>query len=134
MAFEGRDEDSDKERLAVYFGDTIHHRQCVTLKNVLLDTGSAGSIFSTDQVADIGLSYEPNDFVHRIRGVGGSEFVFTKRVDVLKVGGLQVANFEIEIGAMNYGFDMDGIIGLDFLTQVGALIDLDRMELLSAKK
>ena len=112
----------------------IHHRQRVTLKNVLLDTGSAGSIFSTDQVVDIDLMYEPDDFVHRIRGVGGSEFVFTKRVDVLRVGGLQVANFEIEIGAMNYGFDMDGIIGLDFLTSVGALIDLDRKELVSAKK
>jgi hypothetical protein len=30
---------------------------------------------------------------------------------------------------MNYGFAMDGIIGLDFLTEVRALIDLDRMEL-----
>ena len=107
----------------------IHQRQRVTLKNVLLDTGSAGSIFSTDKVATIGLTYEPDDFVHRIRGVGGSEFVFTKQVDRLKVGDLTVAGFEIEIGAMNYGFDMDGIIGLDFLTKVGALIDLNRMEL-----
>ncbi len=112
----------------------IHHSQRVNLKNVLLDTGSAGSIFSTDKVAGIGLTYEPNDFVHRIRGVGGSEFVFTKQADELKVGDLKVKSFEIEIGAMNYGFDMDGIIGLDFLTRVGALIDLDRMELRLAKK
>ena len=112
----------------------IHHSRRVTLKNVLLDTGSAGSIFSTDKVAGIGLTYEPDDFVHRIRGVGGSEFVFTKRVDALSAGDLKVAKFEIEIGAMNYGFDMDGIIGVDFLTKVGALIDLDRMELRSAKK
>ena len=112
----------------------IHHSQRVTLKNVLLDTGSAGSIFSADKVAGIGLTYEPNDFVHRIRGVGGSEFVFTKPVGVLKVGDLKVEKFEIEIGAMDYGFDMDGIIGLDFLTKVGALIDLDRKELVSAKK
>jgi len=112
----------------------IHQSQRVTLTNVLLDTGSAGSIFSTDKVAGIGLTYEPDDFVHRIRGVGGSEFVFTKWVDVLKTGDLKVAGFEIEIGAMNYGFDMDGIIGLDFLTKVGALIDLDHMELRLAKK
>ncbi len=112
----------------------VHHSQRVTLKNVLLDTGSAGTIFSTDKVAGIGLSYEPDDFVHRIRGVGGSEFVFTKQVDMLLAGDLKVDNFEIEIGAMNYGFDMDGIIGLDFLTRVGALIDLSRMELVSAKK
>lgn len=107
----------------------IHHSQRVTLKQVLLDTGSAGSIFSTDKVAEVGLTYEPEDLVHRIRGVGGSEFVFTKRVDILKVGDLKVVRFEIEVGAMNYGFEMDGILGLDFLTQVGALIDLDRLEL-----
>lgn len=109
-----------------------HRRQRVTLKNVLLDTGSAGTIFSTDKVATIGLTYEPDDFVHRIRGVGGSEFVFTKRVDELQMGGLKVSRFELEVGAMNYGFDMDGIIGLDFLTAVGALIDLDGMELRAA--
>lgn len=111
-----------------------HHSQRVTLKNVLLDTGSAGSIFSTDKVAGIGLTYEPDDFVHRIRGVGGSEFVFTKRVDELKVGDLRVEGFEIEIGAMNYGFDMDGIIGLDFLTNVGALIDLARLDVRRSMK
>lgn len=119
----------------LYISATLIHRsRRVTLKNVLLDTGSAGSIFSTDKVADIGLTYEPEDFVHRIRGVGGSEFVFTKRVDVLQAGDLKVAGFEIEIGAMNYGFEMDGIIGVDFLTRVGALIDLNRRELRSAGK
>ena len=80
------------------------------------------------------MAYELDDFVHRIRGVGGSEFVFTKRVDVLSVGDLKVEKFEIEIGAMNYGFDMDGIIGVDFLTKVGALNDLNHKELLPAKK
>jgi len=112
----------------------IHRSQRVTLKNVLLDTGSAGSIFSTDKVTGIGLTYEPDDLVHRIRGVGGSEFVFTKRVDEVNVGDMKATGFEIEIGAMNYGFDMDGIIGVDFLTKVGALIDLKRRELRSAGK
>jgi hypothetical protein len=64
----------------------LHQSRQLTLKNVLLDTGSAGPIFSTDQVAVIGLTYEPDDVVHRVRGVGGSEFVFTKRVDELRAG------------------------------------------------
>ena len=117
-----------------YVSATLAYRgQRVTLKNVLLDTGSAGTIFSTDKVAGVGLTYEPNDLVHRIRGVGGSEFVFTKKLDVLRVGDLKIASFEIEIGAMDYGFEMDGIIGLDFLIQTGALIDLDANELRLAK-
>ena len=35
---------------------------------------------------------------------------------------------------MNYGFDMDGMIGLDFLMKVGALVDLDEMELRAATR
>ena len=72
--------------------------------------------------------------VHRIRGVGGTEFVFTKRVDRLSVGDLQVNDFQIEVGAMDYGFDIDGIIGMDFLTQVGAIIDLAKLEVYPASK
>ncbi len=111
-----------------------YHGQQLSFRNVLLDTGSAGAIFSTDRVLTIGLTYEPDDRVHRIRGVGGTEFVFTKRVDCLVVGELQVNDFQIEVGAMDYGFDIDGIIGLDFLIQVGAIIDLAKLEVYLASK
>jgi hypothetical protein len=70
--------------------------------------------------------------VHRIRGVGGAKFVFTKRVETVALGALQVDDFEIEVGAMQYGFDLEGIIGLDFLMAVGAIIDLEKMEIYKA--
>jgi hypothetical protein len=94
------------------------------LSNVLLDTGSAGTLFRVDQLSAISLSMEPEDMLHRIRGVGGTEFVFSKRVDALFVGGLRVSHFEIEVGALDYGFDLDGIVGMDFLMAVRARIDL----------
>ena len=77
----------------------------------------------------MGLQYEADGPVQRIRGVGGAEFVFIKRIDRLAVGELQVSYFEIEVGAMDYGFAIDGIIGTDFLLQVGAVIDLSRLEI-----
>jgi hypothetical protein len=107
----------------------VHAGQQLHLEHVLLDTGSAGAIFSVDKILAIGLQYEANDVVHRIRGVGGSEFVFTKKVDQLLSGELQVDEFEIEVGAMEYGFELDGIIGMDFLTQVNAIIDLAQLEI-----
>lgn len=106
-----------------------HHGQQLTLENVLLDTGSVGTIFPTDKVLAIDLQYEAEDTVHRIRGVGGAEFVFAKKVDRLSMGELQVNDFEIEVGAMDYGFEIDGIIGMDFLTQVGAVVDLAKLEI-----
>jgi hypothetical protein len=69
--------------------------------------------------------------VHRIHGVGGVEFVFAKRVEAVQVGELHANDFEIEVGAMDYGFPIDGILGTDFLIRVGAVIDLHRLEIRS---
>jgi len=109
-----------------------YHSQQIELEDVLLDTGSASSVFSADRLLAIDLKYEPDDPVHRIRGVGGSEFVFSKRVDRLTVDDMALNGLPVEIGAMAYGFLLDGILGLDFLVPVGAVIDLDRMEVMAS--
>jgi hypothetical protein len=106
----------------------------VTLEDVLLDTGSSGTIFSTDKMDLVDIFPEPEDTIYQIRGVGGTEFAFAKRVDRLRAGDLQVEDFYIEVGAMKYGsgFEFDGIIGLDFLIQTKAVVDLSRLELYSS--
>ena len=103
--------------------------QSLQIEKALLDTGSAGTVLSADRVLDIGLQYEMSDIVHRIRGVGGAEFVYSKQIDRFAVDDLEVREFEVEIGAMDYGFQIDGIVGLDFLLQVGASIDLAQLEI-----
>jgi len=100
----------------------------LVIENVILDTGSVGTVFSADRVSAIGLLMEPHDPVHRMWGVGGAEFVFGKRVAGLALGGLRVDDFAVQIGAMDYGFEIEGIIGMDFLLQARAIIDLGRME------
>jgi len=103
--------------------------QELELYDVLLDTGSAGTVFSTDAVSTIGLTYQPDDPLHRIHGVGGSEFVFMKRVNQVSIGERQVREFLIEVGGLDYGFRLNGIIGTDFLLAVGAVIDLTTLEI-----
>lgn len=97
--------------------------------DVILDTGSAGTIFSVDRLLERGIVPEGGDALQRIRGIGGTEFVFMKRLDHLSVGELEVPSFEVEVGAMAYGFPGEGVLGLDFLLQSGALIDLRQLEL-----
>jgi len=41
----------------------------------------------------------------------------------LAVSDLSVNSFRIQLGALDYGVAMDGIIGTDFLLQAGAQID-----------
>ena len=77
---------------------------------------------------------ESSDLMQRIHGVGGTEFVFMKTVDEVTVGDLRVANFLIEIGEMDYGFEIDGIIGMNFLRDVGAIIDFEQLQMYSMRK
>jgi aspartyl protease len=101
----------------------------VTLTDVILDTGSAGTLFSVDEVSDLGLVLDPSDLIRWVRGVGGSEVVLSKRLDSVAVGELRRSDFVVQIGAMDYGFPIQGLIGADFLTETGAVIDLNRLEI-----
>ena len=99
---------------------------------MIVDTGSASSLLSADAVLSVDLLPEPMDRLRRIRGVGGVEFVFTKEVDQLECGPLAADDFELEVGALDYGFPIQGILGADFLIRTEAVIDLKAMELRTA--
>ena len=101
----------------------------VGLGDVLIDTGSAGTILSADRLLDLGIKPAPDDPLTRIRGVGGAEWVFSKTVTRLSVGPLVAAGFVVQVGALDYGLPLDAIIGMDFLLRVGARIDLRALEL-----
>src|SRR5690625_2252424 len=97
------------------------------LKRVLVDTGSGGTIVSTNLAESIGIIAEEDDMIYRITGVGGSEFVFTKEIDSINIADAEIRDFTLEVGAMNYEFDLDGIIRLDFLQKIKAIINLDKL-------
>ncbi|WP_211171273.1 retropepsin-like aspartic protease [Bacillus sp. DNRA2] len=107
--------------------EVTYKGKTLLLKRVLVDTGSGSTIIKTDIAEIIGIVAEENDMIYRISGVGGSEFVFSKTINSIKIGEKKTGNFTVEIGAMDYGFDLDGIIGLDLLQQMKAIINLDRL-------
>ena len=59
--------------------------------------------------------------------LGGDEFI--KSLEKLKVGTFELKAFKVEIGVMDYGFYINGIIGMNFLKKIKAKIDLDNMEI-----
>ncbi len=103
------------------------------IDNVLLDTGSGGTVFKMDKVDELGITIEDDDAIETISGVGGVEFVYMKNIDGINLGDLGISNFTIEVGVMDYGFDINGILGMDFLNEVGAIIDIDKMTVYSEK-
>ena len=80
-----------------------------------------------DQVDKIGITIEKEDGIETISGVGGVEFVYRKEVDKIRLGKIEIRNFNIKVGVMDYGFGINGIIGVDFLKHIKAIIDLDKM-------
>jgi hypothetical protein len=93
----------------------------------LLDTGSAGTIFNANLVGTIGVFPEGNDVVDTIRGVGGVEYVYTKYFESIHFGDVSLEDFQVEIGNMDYGMEINGIIGFDFISAANLLIDTKNM-------
>lgn len=112
------------EAEVTFRGKSIH------LENVLIDTGSAGTIFNVNKLETIGVKPEPNDVTQTIQGVGGLEFVYTKNIDQITISNdIKIDNFNVELGSMDYGLEIDGIIGYDFLKHLGLVIDLNTLKL-----
>lgn len=108
--------------------ELTYNGKSMYINNTLLDTGSGGTIFKMDIVDKIGITIEDNDIIEAISGVGGKEFVYKKKVDSIMLGNLRLNNFKIEVGVMDYGFEINGILGMDFLKEVEAIINFNKME------
>lgn len=99
--------------------------QSLKLENVLIDTGSAGTIFNVNKFGEIGVKPEANDVTQTIQGVGGLEFVYTNNIDEISINNeIAIHNFHVELGSMDYGLEIDCIIGFDFMKEGGLIIDL----------
>jgi predicted aspartyl protease len=101
----------------------------VAIPDVLVDTGAASSVINADRAAEAGVFLSGADRLRMLRGVGGREYVFVRRVDRFAIGESGLDDFEVEIGEMDYGFDIGGILGMDFLRAAHAVIDLDRLSI-----
>ena len=103
--------------------------KAVELPIALLDTGSAGTLVNADRLLAAGVTAEPTDRIGSVRGIGGVEYVLRKRASEFSLGALSLRDVEVQVGALDYGFEVDAIIGADVLVGLAALIDLGTLEL-----
>lgn len=106
-----------------------YNDKSIEIPKMLIDTGSGTTVLSADIVSEIGITPAPNDIIYSIRGVGGRETVFSRKIDNIRIGDNICDNFEVEIGGMDYGFEINGILGMDLLTHLGIIIDLKELKI-----
>src|SRR5215468_254920 len=102
----------------------MHAGRRISIPNALVDTGAASTVASADLVSQIGVVLEPTDRLRTLRGVGDREYVFVRQMERVALGDHGVDGFDVEVGDMDYGFDIGAIIGMDFLRATGVVIDL----------
>ena len=118
-----------RHRLAFVTATLTYSGTSIEIPDVLVDTGAASTVINADLAAEAQIYVRPSDRLRRLRGVGGHEHVFVRRVDRLAIGQQGLDHFDVEIGEMDYGFEIGGILGMDFLRAAGAVIDLGKLSI-----
>ena len=99
-----------------------------TIDNIVIDTGASKTLISQDVVDELGIRYSLDDEVVTSYGIGGKEFAFAKEVDSVKIGEYSSDACSIDFTGIDYD-DINGLLGLDLLIELGAVIDLKKLEI-----
>ena len=94
------------------------------LDNVLIDTGSATTLINADYI-----NFDGTDTVQEAYGIGGSEKILNKQFSDLQINEFTLNNISISVGDMDYGLNIDMLLGLDLLKSLNAIVNLDTMQL-----
>ncbi|GAA0387429.1 retropepsin-like aspartic protease [Paenibacillus motobuensis] len=107
--------------------------ESLTIDHLVIDTGAAHSLISSDIAAQIGIHFENGDKLIRSFGIGGDEYSFRKLVDQVQLGDFIMDDVYIDFGVFHEDIDqINGLIGLDILKSGKMIIDLHQMEMYPA--
>ena len=108
--------------------------QSLTIDHLVIDTGAAHSLISSDIAAQIGIHFENGDKLIRSFGIGGDEYSFRKLINQVQLGDFIMDDIYIDFGVFHEDINqINGLIGLDILKSGKMIIDLHQMEMHPAK-
>lgn len=106
---------------------TINHQgKTETIERLVIDTGAAHSLISSDAVFELGI-YATNSEIITMYGIGGEDHAFRKVVDKISFGTYSSETVSLDFGFFDPSYGINGIIGLDILLPGKFVIDLDSM-------
>ena len=109
--------------ISLVFRDSI-----LIINDIVIDTGAAETLLSPDAVEKIGLVAKVGDNISSFYGVGGSfHNSFSKHVDKIKLGTIELEDVKVDFGVIDPSGRINGLLGLDLLMEIGAIIDLKNL-------
>lgn len=99
---------------------------------LVVDTGAAHTLISSDVVEDLGIYFENGDPLVSSYGIGGEEYSFRKPVDFLKLGSHEIYELKLDFGNL-HEWGINGLIGLDILMNGQFIIDLENLVMVQRK-
>jgi len=99
------------------------------IDKLVIDTGAAFTLISSDIVDEIGIYFENGDPLVSSYGIGGEEYSFRKPVDIIKLGNHEIQDMKLDFGNLD-DWGINGLIGLDILMNGQFIIDLGKLELI----
>lgn len=98
------------------------------INNIIIDTGASISLISPDAVDDIGIFAEAKDKIITSIGIGGYiHNSFEKEIDKIIIDNNEIEKVKLDFGIIDTNSEINGLLGLDILIGLKAIIDLDNM-------
>ncbi|WP_165452277.1 aspartyl protease family protein [Paenibacillus thalictri] len=112
----------------------VHRGNSIMITHVVIDTGAAESVISIDAAGTLFNSYEPEDQLRFMVGIGGREASIRRKIDRVLFDTFSISDFHIDFGKIGEYPGINGLIGLDILIPGRFMIDLSRLQLYSVDK
>jgi predicted aspartyl protease len=101
----------------------------IKVARLLVDTGARRTVLPMRLLKEVGLDLDSPMRKIRVTAAGGVLQVPTFRVPWLNCVGSRLENFEALALDLPPSAEVDGLLGMDFLTEVKATLDVERGEI-----
>ncbi|MCF8012148.1 MAG: retropepsin-like domain-containing protein [Clostridiales bacterium] len=88
---------------------------------------AAQSILSLDAVEELGITVDSDDIIVICYGIGGKQYAVSKRVNGISFGPFKLGDRTIDLGPVDLDGKINGLLGMDMLMEVGAVIELKNL-------
>jgi predicted aspartyl protease len=96
---------------------------------LLVDTGARNTVLPSQLLEDCGYDLKSPMRRVRIAAAGGVLQVPIMEVSWFSCLGMKIQSFEVIALDLPRSSGIDGLLGMDFLTKIGAIVDIEKMQI-----